>query len=69
MGLDKSLQAEGAWSEVRKVEPLLRKNRAVRLVEDEPGGLTGHVPFRGVWSLSGAEGGCWPTSSRVIMES
>lgn len=48
MCLDKSIRAEGAWSEVRKVGALLRKNRAVWLVEDEPGGLTGHVPFRGV---------------------
>ena len=50
--MDKSIRAEGAWSEVRKVGALLRKNRAVWLVEDEPGGLTGHVPFRGSTKLS-----------------
>lgn len=32
MGLDKSIQAEGAWGEVRRVGALLRKNRAFSYV-------------------------------------
>lgn len=38
----RGIQAEGAW---RRSEggATSEENRAVRLVEDEPGGLTGHV--------------------------